>query len=366
MLVQEIIDVIEAFAPPVYQESYDNCGIQVGSAAEEARGVLICLDVTEAVLDEAMQRGCNMIVAHHPLLFSGLKIISGRSYVERVVMKAIKNDVSIYAAHTNLDNMLGGVNAKIAEKLGLADTKILLQKTGTLSKLYTYAPTDAADKVREAMFAAGGGHIGNYRECSFNTSGEGTFRAGADANPAIGAAGGAREHVSEVKIELVVERHAERNVISALFKSHPYEEVAYELVPLPNPNQTIGAGMVGNLAMPMSGHDFLAFLKKQMKTDCIRHTALCDKQITRVAVCGGSGSFLLKDAINARADIFITGDFKYHQFFDAEGKIIIADIGHYESEQFTSEIFEAVLKKKFPNFAILLSNLSTNPVNYFC
>lgn len=365
MLVKEVIDAIETFAPPVYQESYDNCGLQVGKNDDEVTGILISLDVTESVLDEALERRCNMIVSHHPLIFSGLKKIIGRNYVEKIVQKAIKNDVNIYAAHTNLDNMYGGVNAKIADKLGLGDTRILSAKTDTLSKLYTYAPLNSVEKVRDALFAAGAGNISKYKECSFNTNGTGTFRAHEDANPAIGQAGGNREWVDEVKIEMIVAKHTEKAVLRALFQSHPYEEVAYELIPVPNPNQQIGAGMIGKLPSPMDEPDFIAFLKKQMKTDCIRHTAFKSKKIGQVAVCGGSGSFLLKDAIAAGADIFITGDFKYHQFFDAEGKIVIADIGHYESEQFTSEIFEELLNKKFPTFAILLSNINTNPVKYF-
>lgn len=366
MLVKDIIAAIEDFAPPVYQESYDNCGLQVGNVMDEVKGVLISLDVTEAILEEAMQRGCNMIVSHHPLIFSGLKKISGRTYVERVVQKAIKNDVSIYAAHTNLDNVYDGVNGKIAEKLGLTHTSILAPKSNTLSKLSTYVPVEAVDSLRDALFAAGAGKIRKYTECSFNSMGTGTFRAHKDANPTIGEAGGDRVQMEEMKIEVLVEKHAENAVMRALLGHHPYEEVAYELIPLPNPNQEKGAGMVGTLPTPMKEQDFLTFLKKQMKTACIRHTELTGKDISRVALCGGSGSFLLNDAIKANADIFITGDYKYHQFFDAEGRIIIADIGHYESEQFTSEIFEDILNKKFPNFAILLSNLSTNPVKYFC
>ncbi len=365
MLVKHIIETIESFAPPVYQESYDNCGLQVGNTEDSVNGVLITLDVTEAIVDEAIERGCNLIIAHHPLIFSGLKRITGRNYVERVVKKAIKNDISIYAAHTNLDNMSYGVSAKIAEKLGLVTTSVLAPRANTLSKLYTYAPVDVADKVREALFAAGAGHISNYKECSFNTTGTGTFRGDAGTHPAIGEAGGKREQVQEVKIEVLVQQHLQGRVLKALFDSHIYEEVAYELIPLSNTNQHIGAGMVGSLPEAMSETDFLAFLKKQMKTDCIRHTELLGRDIKKVALCGGSGSFLLKDAIRAGADIFITGDFKYHQFFDAEGKVIIADIGHYESEQFTSEIFESLLKEKFPTFAILLSNLNTNPVKYY-
>jgi dinuclear metal center YbgI/SA1388 family protein len=366
MQVKDIIQALETFAPLAYQESYDNSGLQVGNVNDEVKGVLLSLDVTEEILEEAMQRGCNMIVAHHPLIFSGLKRISGRTYVERVVQKAIKNDINIYAAHTNLDNVRKGVNARIAQKLGLKDTAILQMKMHTLSKLYTFAPQNAVDKVRDALFAAGAGDIGKYRECSFNTNGTGTFKPDANANPEIGTAGGPREWVDEVKIEVLVPTHMETKVMRALFEAHPYEEVAYEFIALQNPNQELGAGMIGTLREPMEGEAFLAYLKERMQTDCIRHTALLGKHIEKVAVCGGSGSFLLKDAIMAGADAFVTGDFKYHQFFDAEGRIVIADIGHFESEQFTVEIFEELLKEKFPNFAILLSNYKTNPVKYFC
>lgn len=366
MLVKDIIQALEEFAPLAYQEGYDNSGLQVGNAGDEVKGVLLTLDVTEEILEEAISRDCNMIVAHHPVIFSGLKRIAGNGYVERIVQKAIKHDINIYAAHTNMDNARYGVNAKIAGRLGLKDTAVLQMMGNSLLKLYTFAPQESADSIRDALFAAGAGNIGKYGECSFNTAGIGTFRPGEDANPAIGHAGGARELVGEIKIEVLVQKHAEGKVLKALFDNHPYEEVAYELVALQNPNQELGAGLIGTLPVPMEEHEFLEFLKDRMKTGCIRHTALRNKKIERVAVCGGSGSFLLKDAIRANADIFITGDFKYHQFFDADGRIIIADIGHYESEQFTVELFEEILKKKFPNFAILLSNLSTNPVKYFC
>lgn len=366
MHIKDIISAIESFAPTHYQESYDNSGLQIGDPTMEVCGVLVSLDVTEAILEEAKSRNCNMVVAHHPVLFSGLKRISGRNYIERIVQYAIKNDIAIYAAHTNLDNMRAGVNAKIAEKLGLQNTTILSPKTDTLRKLYTYAPRHSANKVRNALFAAGAGNIGNYRECSFNTNGTGTFRPDAETNPTIGVAGGNREWVEEVKIEVLLPRHTEAAVMKALFASHPYEEVAYEVVALQNHNQEIGAGMVGNLPEPIDEQAFLSILKQQMQTSCIRHTELLGKPIQKVAICGGSGSFLLKDAISAGADLFITGDFKYHQFFDADGKLIIADIGHYESEQFTVELLADILKKKYPNFATLLSNLSTNPVKYFC
>lgn len=365
MTVRDIAAAIEAVAPPAYQESYDNCGIQVGNPADEVTGVLITLDVTEAIVDEAIARGCNMIVAHHPLIFSGLKKIMGRNYVERVVRMAIKNDITIYAAHTNLDNVHTGVNAKIAEKLGLVNTRILSTKSDLLTKLHTYVPLNAADKVRDALFAAGAGQISDYAECSFNTQGTGTFRPGENTNPTIGDTGGPRERVEEMKIEVLIYRHNQARILAALHASHPYEEVAYELVPLSNRASNIGSGMIGALTRAMKPEEMLAHIKSSMNVECIRHTAFGGKNIEKVALCGGSGSFLLNEAIAAGADIFITADYKYHQFFDAEGKIIIADIGHYESEQFTSEIFADILRKKYPNFAVLLSNLSTNPVKYF-
>ena len=365
MQVKDIAAAIEQFAPLVYQESYDNCGLQVGSPDAAVTGALLTLDVTEAVVDEAIASGCNIIVAHHPLIFGGLKRITGRNYVERTVLKAIKHDIAIYAAHTNLDNMRMGVNDRIARKLGLVNTHILAPKAGTLSKLHTYAPPAVAGRVREAMFAAGAGSVGNYTECSFNTMGHGSFRPGPDTHPAIGQAGGTREWVAEEKIEVLVAKHHEQAVLAAMRSAHCYEEVACELVPLPNVNYEIGAGLVGDLEQPTDIDALLQLLRTNLQAGCVRHTAPVKPMVSRIALCGGSGSFLLPDAIRAGADVFVTADFKYHQFFDAEGKIVIADIGHYETEQYTPEIFADILQKKFPNFAILFSKVLTNPVKYF-
>lgn len=366
MRISEIAAAIESFAPIAYQESYDNCGLQVGDPSMEVKGILLTLDVTEALLDEALAKGCNLVVAHHPVIFSGLKRITGHNYVERIVHKAIKHDIAIYAAHTNLDNVRTGVNAMIASKLGLQNTSIIAPKDKTLLRLITYVPENAAAALRDALFAAGAGNIGAYSECSFNTMGTGTFRPSASSNPTIGMAGGPREEVREVKLEVLVPQHLKYKILAALKANHPYEEVAYELIALENSNQELGAGMIGDLTEPMDGVAFLSFLKEKMQTGCVRHTELLNRRVSKVAVCGGSGSFLLKDAIAAGADVFVTGDFKYHQFFDAEGRILIADIGHYESEQFTVEIFESILREKFPNFAILLSITNTNPVKYYC
>lgn len=365
MKVKDIAAILETFAPLVYQESYDNCGLQVGNSNAEVEQALITLDITEEVMKEAESNGCNLVIAHHPVIFSGLKKITGRNYVERIVEMAIKKDIAIYALHTNLDNMLHGVNAMIASKLGLENTSILAPKQNTLSKLYTYVPKDAVEKVRTALFFAGAGSVGKYEECSFNVEGKGSFKPQQDANPTIGKAGGPIEWVEEIKLEVLVQQHQEAKVLQALFASHPYEEVAYELIPLRNTNQDIGAGVVGILQNEMTENDFLKFLRNKMNVACIRHTEFLDKPVKKVAVCGGSGSFLLKEAVASGADVFITADYKYHQFFDAEKKIIIADIGHYESEQFTKELIQEILTEKIPTFATLLSKTDTNPVKYF-
>jgi dinuclear metal center YbgI/SA1388 family protein len=365
MQIKDILFEIERFAPLPYQESYDNCGVQVGNTAAEATGALLSLDVTEEVLDEAIARNCNLIIAHHPLIFSGLKSITGRNYVERVILKAIRNDIVIYAAHTNLDNVQMGVNRKIAEKLNLQHIRILAPTRNNLYKLYTYVPVAQAEKLKAALFAAGLGEIGEYSECSFAAGGTGTFKPSEHSNPAIGTAGGDREEVAELKLEIIVPEHLKLRAVSVLKENHPYEEVAYELIALENDNQTIGAGMIGELPQPMPVGEFLGYLKKNMNTACVRHTRPHRDSIQKVAVCGGAGSFLLRQAIGSGADAFVTGDYKYHQFFDAEGRIMIADIGHYESEQFTIEIFSEILKEKFPNFALLFTKTNTNPVNYY-
>jgi len=365
MQIKDILAPIAQFAPPAYQESYDNCGVQVGDVSREATGALLTLDVTEAVVDEAIALGYNLIIAHHPLLFSGLKSITGKNYVERVVMKAIRHDIVIYASHTNLDNMRLGVNKKIADRLGLQHTRVLAPLSGSLYKLYTYVPETYAEALKAALFGIGLGQLGDYSECSFSVAGTGTFKGGEDSKPFIGQAGGDREQVAEVKLELLVPRHLKSSAIGTLREHHPYEEVAYELVELENENPVIGAGMMGELEQPMPVRDFLEFLKTKMEASCIRHTAAAGDTIRKVALCGGSGSFLLKNALAAGADVFITADYKYHQFFDAENRIMIADIGHYESEQFTIEIFSEILKEKFPNFATLFTKNNTNPVNYY-
>ncbi|MBA3705463.1 MAG: Nif3-like dinuclear metal center hexameric protein [Bacteroidetes bacterium] len=363
MKVKEITDYLESIAPLAYQESYDNAGLICGNHSLDVNAVLICLDSTEAVIDEAIATGCNMVIAHHPIIFSGLKKFNGKNYVERVIIKAIQNNIAIYAAHTNLDNVLGGVNSKIAEKLGLINCKILAPQKGHLKRLITFCPKDKAELIRKALFAAGAGTIGNYDECSFNSEGTGTFRAGEGANPYVGEPG--KQHrEKETKIEVIYPVYLESHVINELIAVHPYEEVSYDLVPLTNVHDRVGAGIIGELASESDELSFLKHLKQAMKADCVRYTDLRNKKVKKVAVCGGSGSFLLPNAIQCGADVFVTSDFKYHQFFDAEKGIIIADIGHYESEQYTMELFYELLKKKFNTFALHLSKINTNPIKY--
>jgi dinuclear metal center YbgI/SA1388 family protein len=363
MKIQRLLKYMEQIAPPAYQESYDNSGLIVGDPNEKITGVLLCLDSIEAVIDEAIEKGCNLVIAHHPIVFGGLKRFNGKNYIERVVIKAIKNDIAIYACHTNLDNVQAGVNAKIAEKIGLINTKILAPKSKLIKKLAVFVPANNADKVRNALFEAGAGQIGNYDEASFNSVGAGTFRAGENAKPHVGEIG--KRHIeAELKIEVIFSFDKQNKIIAAMQKAHPYEEVAYNIYSLDNAHQGIGSGMIGELPEYMETLPFLQHLKETMQTDCIRYTEPLKNPVRRVAVCGGSGQFLLRQAIAQNADVFVTADFKYHQFFDAENKIVIADIGHFESEQFTIELFYDLITKKFDTFAVYCTEVNTNPVNY--
>jgi len=362
MRISEIIDALESWAPPFYQESYDNSRLIVGDKNWECSAALVCLDAIEVVVDEAIEKKANLIIAHHPILFSGLKSITGRNYIERCIIKAIKNDIAIYALHTNLDNIASGVNNKICDVIGLVNRRVLSAKKGLLKKLFTYAPLKDAEKVRNAIFDSGAGHIGLYDQCSFTVEGNGTFRARDGANPHLGEVG--KMHTEkEVKIEVIFPSYLEDQLISNLKKNHPYEEVAYEIISLEN-SANVGSGMIGELSSEIEVHSFLELIKEKFHCGIIKHTELVHKSINTVAVCGGSGSFLLNDAVASKADIFITSDYKYHQFFDADAKIIIADIGHYESEQFTIPLICDFLQEKFTNFAVLLTENNTNPVKY--
>lgn len=364
MKIKEITSYLESLAPLGSQASYDNCGLLVGDAQAEVTGVLVCLDCTEEVLEEAIDLGANVIIAHHPIIFGGLKKITGRNYVERTVIKAIQNNLAIYAVHTNLDHSIHGVNAEIARRIGIKNPRILLPNENVLSKLIVFTPTESVEQVEEALFEAGAGRIGNYSECNFHTEGVGSFKPMPGSNPFEGEIG-VRSKSQETKIEVLVSNHLLSQVLDAMRESHPYEEVAYDVIALKNNNQEEGSGMIGTLEFPSEPLTFLTKLKQTFHCGVIRHTALSDRPIKTVAFCGGSGSFLLPYAIQQKADIFITGDYKYHDFFDADGQVVIADIGHFESEQFTTNLIVSVLTEKFTKFAVHNTRVITNPINYF-
>ncbi|MEP3839011.1 MAG: Nif3-like dinuclear metal center hexameric protein [Algibacter sp.] len=364
MIIQDVINHLEALAPLAYAEDFDNVGLLVGNKSNKVTGILVTLDTLEAVVDEAIEANCNMIVSFHPIIFKGLKKITGKNYVERVVLKAIKHDIAIYSIHTALDNAHYGVNDMICNQLQLINKRILIPQSATIKKLTTYVPKNEAEQLRTALFKAGAGSIGNYSNCSFNVEGQGTYKGNEDSNPTIGLKG--KTHTeTETKITVTFAKHLQNNILSTLFKTHSYEEVAYEITTIENKNQNIGMGMIGEFAQPMDEKQFLNHLKNQMNTQCIRHSASLNKNIKHVAVLGGSGSFAINAAKSAGADAFITADLKYHDFFTAENTILLADIGHYESEQYTKNLLVAYLTKKITNFAIILSKINTNPVKYF-
>lgn len=363
MKIAEIIAAIEAVAPASFQEDYDNSGLIVGNSEDQTDRALLTLDCTEEVVREAAALGCNLIIAHHPIVFRGLKRFNGSDYVQRTVMEAIRRNIAIYACHTNLDNVLkNGVNARIAERLGLTDVRILKPAVHKLAKLVVYVPASHADVVREAMFAAGAGGVGNYDECSFNVMGEGTFRGQEGTSPFSGTPG-IRQADPEWMVECMVPVHLSGAVMAAVRRVHPYEEVAYQIVPVLNPWQDVGSGMLGNLPEPVAGTDFPALVKQALNAEVVRYTAPVPV-VKTVALCGGAGSFLIRDALRAGADAYVTADVKYHEFFDAEGRMMICDPGHFETERFTPDQFAAILSEKFPNFATIFSRTVTNPVLY--
>ncbi len=363
MKIKEVTNYLEEIAPLQFQESYDNSGLILGDRENEITSVLVCIDSTEEVIDEAIRKRCNLIIAHHPIIFSGIKRLTGENHIERVLIKAIQNNIAIYVIHTNLDNVLGGVNTKIADLIGLKNPQILCPMKELLRKLVVYVPKDNVDELEQTLFNAGAGKIGNYQNCSFKSLGTGTFLANKNANPRIGSIG-SQEIVDEVKLEVVFTKNIENTLIEKMKKTHPYEEISYQIYVLENTFNHVGSGVFGDLDTEISSIEFLKNLKSKMKTDCVRHTKLVKKSIKRVAICGGSGAFLLNKAKMVKSDIFISSDFKYHDFFNSENEIIIADIGHYESEQFTKELIYDMLINNFSKFAVLLSKVNTNPINY--
>lgn len=363
MLVKDIVNIIENQAPLALQEDYDNAGLLLGSMNQTIKGVLVCLDITEKVIDEAIMNQLDMIVSHHPLIFKGLKRISGTNDQERVIIKAIKNNIAIYAAHTNLDHIEHGVSGIIADKIGLKNRKILSPLKAKLLKLITFVPNSHADEVRTALFAAGAGEIGNYSACSYNIEGFGTFKANEEANPHVGAVGQLHRE-PELRIEVILPEYSKNTILEALYSSHPYEEPAYDLIPLLNVWNKVGAGMIGELEVAEETESFIRRIKKIFGNSAIKHTKFVTDKVSRIAFCGGAGSSLLHEAFISKADIFISADFKYHEYFAAEGKLTIIDPGHYEMEHLTKELLYEIIQKKIPTFAVQISEINTNPIQY--
>ena len=361
--ISDFTQYLEQTAPLSLQEDYDNAGLLTGNKNQEVKGVLISLDVTEEVIDEAINLGFNLVISHHPIIFRGLKKITGSNYVERVIIKAIKNDIALYAIHTNLDSIKSGVNKKIADILGLSNVRILNAKSSGLYKLVSFVPKENVLDVLNAMHDAGAGVIGDYENCSFRILGTGRFKPSEAANPHIGERNKIEE-VEEERIELIYPEHLSQKVMESLKASHPYEEVAYYIHKLENKDVDTGSGMIGQFENPLNIEEFLLTIKKKFNLEQVKYTPIHKRMIKKVAVCGGSGSFLIKEAKKAGADAFITADIKYHEYFDGEGNILIADIGHYESEVFTKELIFELLKKKFSNIALQLSEVNTNPIKY--
>lgn len=363
MKLKELLQSLHNWAPPSFQEGYDNSGLLVGDVNQKVTGVIVSLDCTEPVVQEAKSKGCNVVIAHHPIVFGGLKRFTGSNYVERTVIQAIKNDIAIVSIHTNLDHISSGVNAKIGDLLGIQNRSILKPMQGHLLKIQVFVPKSNTEEVSKAMFSAGAGGIGNYDSCSFRNSGIGTFRAGKDSRPYVGEIGKIHSE-EEDQLAVVVHKHKLHEVVAAMQKTHPYEEVAYDVFELQNQDKFNGAGMYGELPEPVSTLEFIQKVKNTFNCGVVKYTKPHVEEIKTVAWCGGAGSFLLNNAKKSGADIFITGDYKYHQFFDAENEIIIADIGHFESEQFTKELIVDFLGENFSTFAVHLSEVNTNPVNY--
>lgn len=364
MIIREITRFLESLFPLSYQESYDNAGLILGDDNKDCTGAVICLDVTEAVIQEAINAGKNLVIAHHPLIFKELKKINGDGHVERSVIKAIKNDIAVYAIHTNMDNVGTGVSGRMADRLGLVNRSVLRTQMANLSKLYTFVPEGRDEALRQALFGAGGGVIGHYSECSFNVTGYGTFKAGEGTDPFVGEIG--RQHrETEVRVELVFPSYLQAQIVNSLKQVHPYEEAAFDIVALSNPHPGVGSGLTGELKKELSEEEVLNLFRERFGLSVIRHTPFTGRSVKKVALCGGAGSFLIPDALRSGAQVFLSSDIKYHEFFGAEGQIMIADIGHYESEQFTIDLLIDLLRQKFSNFALLKTGINTNPVKYF-
>ena len=364
MIVQELLKTLEQWAPTAYAEDFDNVGLLIGNSQSKCSGVMITLDCTEAVINEAIADNCNVIISFHPILFSGLKKITGANYVERVAIKAIEHKISIIALHTRLDNHPDGVSNILCKRLKIKKSQVLIPKKDNLKKLVVYVPENYTEAILESLHKAGAGNLENYKECSFLLEGTGRFMGIDKSNPHIGKPS-EKISLKEIQINVVFESHLYHDIQKALREAHPYETIAYEVYSLINSFSEVGMGRIGSLKKEMDLSSFLNFVKKQLNSKVIRHSPPTNKLIKKVAVLGGSGSFAIEDAKRQGADAFITADLKYHQFYQGEKSLLLVDVGHYESEQYIKNLIFDYLTEKLPSFAFVLSRTKTNPVNYF-
>ena len=360
--IQSITDCLEQWAPPSLALSYDNCGLLIGDPNQLVKKALVSLDVTEGVVQEAIDQQANLIIAHHPIIFKGLRSIRPTTDSQRAIILAIKHDIAIYAIHTNLDRVDDGVNKALADRLNLSNRSVL-EEASNLYKLITFVPTKDLQVVRNALFSIGAGSIGEYKKTSFVSSGVGSFQGSASSNPSIGKAGEFTE-VEEEKLEVLLTDTLLSSALKTLQEYHPYEEVAYDIVPLRNKNQNHGSGMIGELREPLSPDDFIQYLTNHLGLQLVRHSPLIKSKIKRVAICGGAGFDLLKNARQKGADAYVTADLKYHDFFEADSSLLLCDIGHYESEHWVIQEIKDYLTRNFANFAVLSTTVNTNPVHY--
>lgn len=355
---------LEQWVPFVWQENYDNAGLILGDPNQQIRKALVCFDVTPEVVDEAVRNEADLILSHHPAIFKGIKRINPASRLGYMLKQSLCHDIAWCALHTNLDNTLSGVNSWLCEHLGLQEVRPLVPLQGIYGKLQVYVPEAYAEKLRQALAEAGCGAGTKYDTCSYTSRGEGRFRAGSQAHPFTGRIGELHCE-AECKIECLYPLHKTRQVLDVLRTNHPYEEPAFDLLPLQNEAVEQGAGAIGILPETMQERELLDKLKELTGVHCIRHSGFQGRRIKKIALCGGSGGSFIANACGQKADVYITGDLKYHDFTDTEPGTWLVDIGHFESEKFAMELIFRFIRKNFPNFAVSISEQAKNPVSFY-
>ena len=351
MKIKEVIQFLEQKFPLHWQEDFDNCGVQCGDKERELTGIVVCFDMSEAVIDEALAQGSNMVISHHPIIYKhGLKKIEPTNRVGKIIYKALENKILLYSMHTNIDSGKAGGNVLFAKKLELQNLSVLVPKENQFCKLVVFVPAENSALLKEAMFKIGCGNIGNYSHCSYSCEGIGSFKPLTGVNPHIGKHN-RLERVDEERIEMIFPKNIKRQVIETLYGHHPYEEPAFDIITLENQNREVGLGRIGLLPTSMLAKDFILYIKEKLNLDFVKFSGNRDAEIKKVAVCGGGGASFISEALTAGVNAYITGDLKYHDFFIPENKMLLIDIGHFEGEHFIREIITSLLQENFNTFA---------------